>query len=139
MMGDTFRAPLGGALAQNAEVLTRELFSDVVVTNGGASPGKAGTAAVLIPRMVLAEQNMAAWAFGDQKLSVLLEWTLKDGQGNTVWVDTIKGEGETNAGNVFTHNSNAEERIKIMLDNLFHQSFQAMSSAKAIREFAAKH
>ena len=139
VMGDTFRVPLGEAFARNAEVVAREAFSEVVVTNGAAGPGKTGCGAVLIPRMVVAEENMAAWAFGSETLTVLLEWTLKNVQGNTVWVDTIKGEGEAHAGNVFTHSSNAEQRVKAMVEDLFRKSFQAMSSSRAIREFAAVH
>ena len=137
MLGDTFQIPLGGTFAQNSEVLARELFTSVVVTNGAAVPAKAGVDAILIPRMVLAEQTQAMWAFGTNTLTVMLEWTLKDAQENTIWVDTVKGEGEANAGNIFTDGVNGRERVKKMLEDLFHKSFQSISSARAIRDFAA--
>lgn len=135
--GDTFVIPLGEALAKNAEVVARELFANVVVTNGTTGPAQAGVDAVLTPRMVSAEQTMVIWAFEEQVLTVMLEWILKDPQGNLVWVDTVKGEGETNMGTVFTGISNGQERVKKMLEDLFHKSFQVMSSSRAIRDFAA--
>lgn len=137
ILGDTFQVPLGDAFVQNSEVVARELFIGVMVTNGAAGPARSGVDAILIPRMVLAEQTQAMWAFGTNALTVMLEWTLKDAQENTIWVDTVKGEGEANAGNVFTDGMNGRERVKEMLDDLFHKSFQAISSSHAIREFAA--
>jgi hypothetical protein len=125
----SYRLALGEALARNAETVTREVFAAVVVTGGGGGPGTAGINAVLIPRFVTAEQTA-------ETLTVLLEWTLKDEMGNTVWVDTIKGEGVSSAWSL---QSAIEERSKAMLDNLFHKSFTALSSSRAIREFAAKH
>src|SRR6266446_215467 len=135
-MGDTWLIPLGGAFTQNAEVVARELFSSVVVTNGNTGPAKDGVNAILTPRMVLVEQNRARWAYGNQVLTVLFEWTLADAQGNTVWVDTIKGESEEVMGTVLTQTSHGEKRVKELLEDLFRKSFQAMSSSPAIREFA---
>src|SRR5690242_15520618 len=37
-MGDTWVIPLGGALVQNSEVVAREIFSNIVVTNGSNGP-----------------------------------------------------------------------------------------------------
>ncbi|NOT55666.1 MAG: hypothetical protein HOP18_13785 [Deltaproteobacteria bacterium] len=125
----SYRLALGEALARNAEKVTREVFAAVVVTGGSGGPGMAGTNAVLIPRFVTAEQTAVT-------LTVLLEWTLKDDKGNTVWVDTIKGEGDASA---WFLESAIEQRSKAMLDDLFHKSFLALSSSRAIREFAAKH
>jgi hypothetical protein len=124
----SYRLTLGEALARNAETVTREVFAAVVVTGGSGGPGTAGINAVLIPRFVTAEQTSVM-------LTVLLEWTLKDGKGNTIWVDTIRGEGVASAWSL---ESAIEERSKAMLNDLFHKSFTALSSSRAIREFAAK-
>ena len=45
--------------------------------------------------MVLAEQTQAMWAFGSNTLTVMLEWTLQDAHGNTVWVDIVKGDSNS--------------------------------------------
>ncbi len=125
----SYRLVLGEALARNAEVVTREVFAAVVVTGGSGGPGMAGINAVLIPRFVTAQQTAAVLFVSVETLTVLLEWTLKDEKGNIIWVDTIKGEGDA---------STIEQRSKAMLDDLFHKSFTALSSSRAIREFAAK-
>jgi len=87
--------------------------------------------------MVLAEQTQAMWAFGSNTLTVMLEWTLQDAHGNTVWVDIVKGEGEGNAGNIFTDGMNGRKRVKEMLEDVFRKSFQTISSSRAIRDFTA--
>ena len=136
-MGDTWVIPLGDAFTRNAEVVAQEAFSGVVVTNGAVNPTMSGVDAILTPRMALAEQTQAMWAFGSETLTVKLEWALKDLQGNLIWVDTVTGEGEANAGNIFTDGTNGRERVEEMLKDLFHKSFQTISSSRTIREFAA--
>jgi hypothetical protein len=122
-----YRLVLGEALASNAENVTREVFIGVVVTGGSEGPGQAGLRAALIPRFVNAEQ------YGNT-LTVLLEWTLQDADGNIVWVDTIKGEGDSS----WSLGSGSEPASTPMLNDLFHKSFTALSSSRAIREFATK-
>jgi len=122
-----YRLVLGDALAFNSEHVAREVFAAVVVTGGSEGPGQAGLRAALIPRFVNAEQ------YGNT-LTVLLEWTLQDADGNIVWVDTIKGEGDSS----WSLWSGSEPASTPMLNDLFHKSFTALSSSRAIREFAAK-
>jgi len=38
------------------------------------------------------------WAFGSNTLTVMLEWTLQDAHGNTVWVDIVKGDSNSGWG-----------------------------------------
>jgi hypothetical protein len=122
-----YRLVLGDALAFNSEHVAREIFAAVVVTGGSEGPGQAGLRAALIPRFVNVER------YGNT-LTLLLEWTLQDADGNTVWVDTIKGEGASS----WSPWSKSEPASTPMLNDLFHKSFTALSSSRAIREFAAK-
>jgi len=139
MMGDTFIIPLGDAFAENSQVLARALFSEVVVTDGTRGPAQGGINAVLIPRMVSVHQTLGAWAWGDQVMSVIFEWTMKDANGNTVWVDTITGEAQAHGGNLFTHQGQTEKRVKALVEDLFRKSFRTMSSAAAIRDFVSSN
>jgi hypothetical protein len=61
-----------------------------------------------------------------------------EGERCVIWVDTIKGEAKGAGGNAFTHKARAEERIKILLDDVFQQSFQAMASAQPIKDFSTR-
>src|SRR3990167_6465957 len=138
MMGDTFVLPLGDALAQNAEAVTRQVFSEVVVTPGTNNEATSGVKAMITPKMVVAEWTWGATAFGDSILSVILEWKMEDLKGNVVWIDTVKGDGKENTGNIFTHKSNARKQIDKCITDLFQNSFQALSSSVEIMEFAKK-
>ena len=137
MMGDTFRIPLGPAVASNAESLARDMFASVEVVSA-AGPVATGSV-VLVPRIVSADQTLAATAFGDQTLTVVLEWSLTDDKGAPLWVDTIIGQGTTNAGNLFTHKSNARERTDFMLRDLFTKSRAAISESPELRRYAESH
>lgn len=138
IMGDTFIIPLGDALTQNAESIARHVFTEVAVTQGANNEATSGGKAMLTPKMVLAERTMGATAFGASVLSVILEWKLEDRMGNTIWIDTVKGESEENTGNIFTHKSNARKQIEECMTNLFQNSYQALSSSVEIMEFAKK-
>jgi len=137
-MGDTFIIPLGDALTQNAEAVARQVFSEVAVTQGTNNEATRGVKAMLTPKMVLAERTAGATALGTSILSVMLEWKMEDLKGNIIWIDTIKGEGKENTGNIFTHRSNAKKQIEECITDLFQNSYQALSSSVEIMEFATK-
>lgn len=137
-MGDTFRIPLGDQLAKNSVELASALFSRVITTNAEEPIATAGVDAVLTARVVLVERTVGATAFGESVLSVVLEWKLEDLSGNVIWIDSIKGEGRANSGNVFTHNANAEKQIQLLLEDLFTKSFEAIMSSPEIKQFVAK-
>ena len=137
-MGDTFVIPLGDALTQNAESVTQHVFSEVAVNQGIKNEATSGVKAILTPKMVLAERTVGATAFGESILSVMLEWKMEDRNGNIIWIDTVKGEGKENSGNIFTYKSNARKQIEECVTDLFQNSFQALSSSVEIIEFAKK-
>ncbi len=138
VMGDTFVLPLGDALTQNAEAVSRHVFSEVAVTQGTNNEATGGVEAVLTPKMVVAEWTWGATAFGASILSVMLEWKMEDLNGNIIWIDTVKGEDKENTGNIFTHKSNAKKQIEACITDLFQNSFEALSSSVEIMEFAKK-
>lgn len=135
-MGDTWIIPLGEHLSHNAEMMTGNLFANVVVMQKATGVSQDRVDAVLTPKMIFAEQSVGIWAWSEAVLAIALEWTLQSVDGAVVWVDTIKGESKGAGGNVFTHKARAEERIKMLIDDVFQQSFQAMASAQAIKDFS---
>jgi hypothetical protein len=136
IFGDALTRYLGVMLAHNAEAVTRKVFTAVVITDGSDVPGRAGSNAVLIPRVVTIELDPTV-ILGPEALTVLLEWKLQDAYGNIIWVDTITGEGEAEAWIPLTKEPRSNQ-IAAMFNDLFHKSFTALSSSRAIREFAAK-
>lgn len=137
-MGDTFVIPIGAQLAKNASDLSEILFKHVVVVNTPLPNGTRPADAVLTPRVVAIERSMGATAFGESIFTVVLEWKLEDAQGNPIWIDSIKGEGRANTGNVFTHKSNAEKQSEMLLKDLFGKSLQAIKTSPEISQFVKK-
>lgn len=136
-MGDTWIIPLGEHLSHNAAIMAGNLFTDVVLQKAtDVSPDRVD--ANLTPKMIFAEQSVGIWAWSEAVLTVALEWTLQSVDGEVIWVDTIKGESKGAGGNAFTHKARAEERIKILIDDIFQKSFQAMASAQAIKDFSRR-
>lgn len=136
-LGDKFVMPLGAVLSDHAETMSRQLFSKVTVTKGNvpASAPVDGDA-VLLVTPVAVERSLGATAFGDSILTVILEWTLTDSNGQLIWVDTVKGQGVRKSGNIFTHKSKASDQIEAMVLDLFEKSYQEISSSPEIRSFA---
>ncbi len=132
-MGDSFSIPLGEALANNAESMTKELFRGVVIRAGGDdSVVGESPSAVLIPRVVGLERSMGSTAFGNSYFTIQLEWRLEDLQGNLFWVETVKGKSVINSGNLFTAGSNAKEQTGEVIQRLFRTSFDAISNHPAL-------
>jgi hypothetical protein len=65
-----------------------------------------------------------------EKTIIFLEWKLEDKENNLIWVDTVKGEGKA------TTPQKDEETNRMLLSDLFRNSFQAMKSSPEIRKFA---
>lgn len=136
LFGEAKARWLGVTLARNAELVTQAVFSAIVVTGGREVLGRAGGKAVLIPRIVTIEQVRL---FDAVTLTVLLEWRLQDEYGNIIWMDTINGEGERKIFWSWEEKAGFKALHSAMLNDLFHKSFSALSSSRAIRDFAATY
>ena len=134
MLGDTFRIPLGDSLAKNSEALVRKLFADVVIGKSTIDFNLENIDVIVIPTMVSVEKASGPMAWSPSVLTIFLEWKFQDNDSRLVWVDTIKGEGTAVAGNIFTHKTTAQIRIKMALDALFKNSHEAISNAQEIKD-----
>jgi len=139
LLGETYVMPLGPALTKNAKALARKLFRSARITNSATAPTPPGVAATLTPRVALVERRMGATAFGDQVVTVKIEWTLRDPSGNVIWIDTVRGEGRGHTGNLFTHMQNTKEQIAQVFDQLFRNAAEVIATSPEIRAFAAAH
>ena len=128
-MGDTFRILLGETLSQNAEVVARELFSEVVVADSNHALLGTGVGGILTPKVIFVDRTWASTIVGLSVFTIMLEWKLEDLQGNIIWIDSIRGEG-------IKEQRDEEEQIRATIDDLFHNSFSAISSSPEIREYA---
>ena len=71
-----------------------------------------------------------------QTKSVFLEWKLQDLRGETIWVDTIVGEGTGPMGQPLNDDS-GKEQVEQLLDELFLKSYEALTSSPEIQQFSS--
>jgi hypothetical protein len=138
LAGTTTTIPFADHLARNVEGVARGLFTRVIVA-GTPGTGAAGAVdAVLSPRMAFVEQRMGFWGWEDAVMTMGLEWTLRSAEGTIIWVDTVKGTGKTSTGGAFTARGLMAERAGLVVEDVTRRSYDAIGSARAVREFAER-
>jgi len=132
-MGDTWIIPIGNSIAQNAAVLARQSFTDVVDITNGRPSGNAPVDAMLTPKVAYITRTTGATSFGESIVAIKVEWSLNDAAGKNIWVDTVSGQGSGSTGW-----TNPETILKKALEDVLTKSQRAISSAEAIRQFTVK-
>ena len=136
--GDKIIIPIGDTIAYNSESLARTIFSNVIVVKNLPGSMEDKAAANLIPRVVSMKHTRPLLIFQDQQTTLTFNWTLKDDKGDIIWLKTITAEAKSVMGG-FTSGTKSKEHVKILVNDLFKKSFDEISSAEEIREFAATH
>jgi hypothetical protein len=102
-----------------------------------SAPPESGSAQVILtPRFVNGHATTAAIAFSNREMDVLLEWTVKDSAGRTLWLQTVQGSAQNHMGSIYTHGHD----VKLIAANSVHdaakQSAAQMMAAQELRKFA---
>lgn len=132
--GARFTFNPGGAVATNAELMVKKIFTEVSVIKG---EGEKGNFPTLTPRILSLERVLrgkTAWA--DAEMIINLEWLLKDAQGKTVWVKTLRGVGIEKMGSAFSFKSQSQLQLRLALEDVFKKSQEAITSSVEIANFA---
>jgi hypothetical protein len=127
-LGSKFVIPIGQNLHMNAETMSQRLFNEVQVGSTLADFNAGRARAILTPKVAYASYvNMAGL------VSIKLEWTLTDRQGNPLWAGTSSGEGKMKSPFMY----DPADTVKEALENLFNNSYVLLSTAREIRQFAS--
>ena len=94
-----------------------------------ADPTSGDAQLVLMPKFVDVGATQSLGAFSNRELVVLVEWTVKDKAGKTVWVETVEGSAKHHMGNAFTHGKNVKKIIEDSVEDMAKQSASKMSSS----------
>jgi hypothetical protein len=108
------------------------------VTGVATEKEAADAQAILVPRFVDVSATKTMGAFSTRELTVLLEWTVKDKSGRTVWIETIQGSGKNHMGNGFTYKKDLKEIIQYAVQDLVHNSVVAMDASPELRKLEQK-
>lgn len=129
--------PLGGALISNTKSMARALFQEVSIGTDNVVAANSSIDAVLTPKLISAERTHPTTIFGQQTSTIILEWTLTDQKAQIIWVNTVKGQGQTAMG--LNPKNGAEKQLKIVFDQLFDASYKSIVSSVEIKQFVEKN
>ena len=93
---------------------------------------------VLIPKFVDVSATKTMGAFSSRELIAMLEWTVKDRSGRTIWIETVQGSGKNHMGNAFTYKKDLKEIIQYAVQDLAHKSVVAMDASPDLRKLEHK-
>jgi hypothetical protein len=126
--------PVGKAACAELEPALKGVFSGLTRVEASSSAGEAQV--VLMPRFVDIGATQTLGAFSNRELIVLVEWTVKDKVGKTVWVETVQGSSKHHMGNLFTHNKNLKRIVADSVKDMAVQSATKMSSSPELSKLA---
>jgi hypothetical protein len=119
------------ACAELAPALEKAFSSLTVVTE---PPSSGDAQVVLLPRFVDVAANTTMGAFSNREMDVILEWTVKDVSGKTVWIETVQGSSKHHMGNMFTHGKNVKLIVRDSIKDAAEQSASKMAASAALRK-----
>lgn len=123
--------PVGDALADGAKQVARAAFTPVEVAERPPLFPAPDVDAILVPRVVSIDRTNPPTIFGEQETSIVLEWTLRSGTGEPLWVGTFTGRGK---GRKSAHpDKTARTQMQAAMREVFGESFVTLSSSPAIR------
>jgi hypothetical protein len=123
---------IGKAACAELEPALKGAFSGLTRVAAASSSGDAQV--VLLPRIVDVAATSAAGAFSNREMVVVLEWTVKDRSGKTVWIDTVQGTAKHHQGNTFTYSKNVKLIVRDSVKDAAEKSASKMSSAPELRK-----
>lgn len=135
IMGDTRILPIGDNLVHSSINLVRNVFVHPLIPGLETKPEYNTEEAkyLLEPKVVLVEQSFGVFSFSKATTSIGVEWMLTKLNGDTVWVETIKGVAVGKQGNISTAKGHQTKRFQIVLQELFESSQEAFLSSPLLR------
>jgi hypothetical protein len=123
--------PVGKAACKELEPALKGVFNNV--TRVEAAPSSGDGQLTLLPRFVDVSATQAKIAFSNRELVVLVEWTVKDKAGKTVWLETVQGSSKRHIGNMFTYKKNLNHIVEDSVKDMAEQSATKMASAPELQ------
>lgn len=122
--GDTWRMDLKDHLATGCVDLARRAFRSVALASHQEARPQSSARALVAPRLV----TLIGTAPQTVTLTIKIEWTITDSEGNLRWIETVTGSNHR-AGS-------GDAVIAAATTELFQRSFAALHSSPEIRALA---
>jgi len=127
--------PIGKAACDELEPTLKDTFLSLSHVQDASSAG--GAQLVLIPKLVDAGATQTLGAFSNRELVVMVEWTVKDKGGKTVWVETVQGSAKHHMGNAFTHGKNVKLIVNDSVKDMAEQSAAKMAASPELQKLTS--
>jgi hypothetical protein len=131
---------IGKAACTDLEPALKEAFFRLTRVNAESSSGDAQV--LLLPRIAGANLTAPPASYrAKREVVVLLEWTIKDKSGKTVWLETVQGTAAHPAGRMGHPHSIKENLVLTTEDsmkNAAEQSASKMASSPELQKLASK-
>jgi hypothetical protein len=112
-----------------------EVFSDLRKVDNVPIAGAGAGQIILVPKFVDVNATQPLFGSSERNLVVLLEWTVQDTGGKTVWLKTVQGSSRHKLGWVITKNSQ-KALTDTAIGELARSSAVSLSTAPEIRKLA---
>jgi len=133
LAGDNWVILLGDSLIRNSRGLVEGLFAHASSVDEGTEVIEKNADIVLVPRLVTAQSAHAVWRYDESTVTLAIEWTAKDNNGNVILVDTVKGEGKSAGGSGFAAKDDVEKRVNTALARLFLNSYKTLYESPVLK------
>jgi len=125
---------IGKSACEELEPALKGVF--VNLTRVAAVPSPEDAQLVLLPRIVDVNATTASIAFSNREMVVIVEWTVKDTSGKTVWIETVQGSAKHHMGNLFTFKKNQHLIVTDSMKAAAVESASKMSGSVELRKLA---
>ena len=122
---------VGKMACADLEPALKSAFAGLTVSSTPPTSGDAQV--VLIPKFADTHATTSTFAFANREMDVLLEWTVKDAAGKTIWLQTVQGSSKHHMGNMFTHAHDVKLIVRDSVEDVAEQSAAKMDAAAELR------
>lgn len=127
--------PVGKTACTELEPVLKGIFSSLKRVDDSSKGGDAQV--VLEPKFADVGATQKAFAFSKRELVVLVEWTVRDQSGRSVWIETVQGSARRHGGNAFTYGRNLKHIVEDSVKDMAEQSAAKMSSSPELLKLSA--
>jgi hypothetical protein len=130
--GQTFE--VGRVACTELEPALRGAFTNLTSATATSSTGDAQV--ILVPRFVTIDRTGGITGFSGVKTVLLVEWTVTDTSGKTVWLETVQGAASGHQGNMGSVKKNRDKDVFNVVRNAAEQSASKMAASPELRKLA---
>ena len=123
---------VGKAACPKLEAELNGIFSSLRRVENLPAPGVSAAQVVLTPRFVDISGTEPMFPSSQRKLVILLEWTIQDSAGHTIWLQTLQGSSQHKLGWVITKRGLAE-LVEAAVGDLARDSAARISAARELQ------